>query len=118
MGSGAVGLAVSYTYAAGAIGRMTGKAVVSVTAESVATSVGARAAAVIGFRILGMTLGGWLTAGTFGVQVIIWIVTPDALEKWIDHSAFGKKRDTGGYKTAREQEENLKEALVEMGLAQ
>jgi hypothetical protein len=91
---------------------------VTATAESVATVVGGRTAAVIGLRILGMTLSGWLTVGTFGLQVIIWIVTPDALEKWIDHSAFGKKRDTDGYKTAQQQEECLKNALVEMGLAQ
>ena len=116
--SAALTLAVGYTYAAGAIGRLTGTVALTITKEVVVTSVGKRAASIIGFRIFGMALGGWLTVGSLGIQVIIWIVTPDALEKWIDHSAFGNKRDAGGFKTAKEQEERLKDALVEMGLAQ
>ncbi|CAJ0705526.1 hypothetical protein LMG19089_03863 [Ralstonia edaphis] len=31
------------------------------------------------------------------------------------HSAFGQKRGTGGYKTAKEQDEKLSDALVKMG---
>lgn len=69
----------------------------------------------IGLRILGMAAGGWITVGLFGIQVVIWIVTPNAIEDWIDHSAFGKKRSTGGYKTVKEQDEKLLAALVEMG---
>ena len=116
--SGVLTLAISYSYAAGAIGRLTNTAVKTIAKDTVLTIVGKRAAAIVGLRILGMALGSWLTLGSFGVQVIIWIVTPDALEKWIDHSAFGTKRDAGGYKTAQEQEDRLKDALVEMGFAQ
>jgi len=54
--------------------------------------------------------------GAFGVQVIIWCVTPNALEKWVDHSAFGKKRNENGAKTVEEQQKKLEEALVEMGI--
>lgn len=116
--TGSLTLAVSYTYAAGAIGRLTGRTIATVTAEGVVTVVGERAAAVLALRILGMALGGWATVGLFGLQVVIWIITPDALDKWIDHSAFGKKRDMGGYRDAKEQEKHLKGALIEMGLTQ
>src|SRR3954468_11137122 len=74
-------------------------------------AVGARAAAIIGLRILGMAAGGWITVGMLGVQVVIWWISPNAIEDWIDHSAFGKKRSTGGYKTAKEQDEKMKKAL-------
>lgn len=69
-------------------------------------------------RILGTTTGEWVMVGLQGLQVIIRIVAPNALEKWIDHSAFSKKRSTGGYKDAKDQEKYLKGALVEKGLAQ
>lgn len=109
---GGLTLAVTFTYAAPLVARLTGRAVVGATIEG----VGKRAAAVIGFRILGMAAGGWITVGALGVQVIIWIVTPNALQDWVDHCAFGRERKSGGYGTAREQEEKLGQALVEMGL--
>lgn len=109
--SGGLTFAVAFTYAAPLVSRLTGRAAVGATINT----AGKRAAAVIGFRILGMAAGGWITAGMLGVQVIIWVVTPDALEDWLDHSAFGSKRTSDGYKTAQEQEEKLSQALVEMG---
>ena len=114
LSAGALTLAVAFTYSAPLVARLTASAAVGV----VVRDVGEKAAAFIALRIFGMAAGGWMTVGVFGIQVVIWIITPDALEKWIDHSAFGKKREDGGYKTAQEQERTLKEALVEMGLAQ
>lgn len=107
-------LAVTFTYAAPLVARLTGRAAMGAAIEA----VGVRAAAIIGFRILGMAAGGWITVGTLGIQVIIWIVTPNALQEWVDHCAFGDKRQTGGYKTLKEQEDKLGQALLEMGLRQ
>ena len=110
--SGAITLAVTFTYAAPLVTRLTGQAAAGAAIEA----VGARAAALIGLRILGMAAGGWITVGTLTIQVAIWMLTPDALEKWADHTAFGKKRKSGGYLTAKEQEQGLANALQEMGL--
>jgi hypothetical protein len=110
--SGGLTLAVTFTYAGPLVARLTGRAAVGVTIEA----VGARAAAIIGLRILGMAIGGWITVGTVALQVVIWTVTPDALEEWVDHCAFGNTKGKGSYKTVKEQEERLAEALVAMGL--
>lgn len=63
-----------------------------------------------------MAAGGWITFGLFGLQVVIWCVTPNALEDWIDHSAFGSKRGTEGFKSSDEQDKKLNDALLEIGL--
>jgi len=110
--SGVLTFAVTFTYAAPLVARLTGRVAVGAAVEA----VGARAAAFIGLRIVGMALGGWITVGLIGIQIIIWWITPNVLQEWIDHSAFGKERGTGGYKTAKEQREKLLNALVEMGL--
>ncbi|CAJ0820925.1 T6SS effector BTH_I2691 family protein [Ralstonia flaminis] len=109
--AGSLTLAVTFTYSAPLIARMTGSAVIGTAVRS----AGARAAAIIGLRVLGMALGGWITVGSFAIQVIIWWVTPDALEKWVDHSAFGKLRKSDGYKSGDQQDKALLDALVEMG---
>ena len=67
--------ATTFTYAAPLIGRLTGSQV----AAGAARAVGARAAAIIGVRILFMSAGAWLTVGAFGIQCFIWIITDDAL---------------------------------------
>ncbi|RQP23732.1 hypothetical protein DZC73_16540 [Albitalea terrae] len=110
--SGAITLAVTFTYAAPLVARLTGRAAAGAAVEA----VGERAAALIGLRILGMAAGGWITVGTLVIQVVIWKMTPDALEKWADHTAFGKKRKTGGYVAVKDQEQGLADALKEMGL--
>lgn len=112
LGSGALTLAVACTYSAPFIARVTGNAGLG----TVARTIGARAAAFVGLRILGMAVGGWVTLGTVSIQVLIWWATPSALEEWVDHSAFGKKRSTGGYSTGNDQDKKLEAALVEMGL--
>lgn len=109
--SGVLTLAVAFTYSAPLIARMTGNVVVGTAVRN----VGARVAAFVAMRVLGMAVGGWVTVGAFTIQVIIWWVTPDALEKWIDHSAFGKLRKNGGYHSVDEQDKALRDALVEMG---
>ncbi len=112
LASGGLTLAVAFTYSAPLVGRLTGNAALSTAVRA----VGTRAATFIGLRILGMAAGGWITLGIFGVQVIIWQVTPNALEEWIDHSAFGKERNNDGYRSSKEQDEKLGAALNEMGL--
>lgn len=110
--SGVITWAVTFTYAAPLVERLTGRAAAGAAIEAVSE----RAAAVIALRILGMAAGGWITVGTLVIQVVIWKMTPDALEKWADHTAFGKRRKTGGYKTVKDQKEGLADALKEMGL--
>jgi len=114
--AGVLTFATTFTYAAPLIGRLVG----NVTTGTVVRAAGARAAALIGIRILGMALGGWITVGLLGLQVIIWMITPNALEEWIDHSAFGKNNDPkeGGYRTGDQQDKQLSEALKEMGFSQ
>lgn len=109
--SGVLTLAVAFTYSAPLVSRLAGQAAVGTAVRA----VGARAAAFVGLRIVGMALGGWITVGLFAIQLVIWWVTPDALQVWLDHSAFGKERRNEGYKSADEQDKKLQEALVEMG---
>ncbi len=110
--SGIFAVAVTFTYSAPLISQMLGRGALG----TAASAVGKRAAAIIALRILGMGVGAWLTVGTFGIQVLIWWVAPDALDKWMDRSAFGQLSSEKGYKTAKEQDENLEAALVELGL--
>jgi len=109
--SGGLTLAVTFTYSAPLIARVTGRVVMG----TVVREVGRRAAAIIGLRILGMAAGGWITLSLFGIQVLIWTMTPNALEDWLDHCAFGKLRSDGGYRTGKQQDEALEHALVTMG---
>jgi hypothetical protein len=50
------------------------------------------------------------------VQGLIWIVEPDALEVWMERSAFGKLHGTEGYRTFEQQEENFLKALIDVGV--
>lgn len=114
--AGLLTLAVTFTYASPLVKRLAGQALGRAVTGAAINAAGKAAAAVIGFRILGMAVGGWITVGTLGIQVIIWIITPNALQDWVDHCAFGMRRKTGGYANAKEQEEKLGQVLVEMGL--
>lgn len=108
----ALSLSVTFTYSAPLIKRLVTRA----AGGTAVKEVGTRSAAFIGLRILGMAIGWKVTMIIFGMQIIIWWITPDALEDWIDHSAFGRKRSTGGYRTVEEQDRKLRESLIEMGL--
>ena len=106
-------IATTFTYAAPLIGRLTGNTALSTTARV----VGARAAAVLGFRILLMSAGVWLTVLAFGIQMIIWIISDDALEEWCSLCAFGVNRGSrDAYRTLKQQIEQLKNAQSEIGL--
>lgn len=105
-------VATTFTYSAPLIGRLTGSQV----AAGAARAVGARAAAIIGVRILFMSAGAWLTVGAFGIQCFIWIITDDALEDWSERSAFGKNTKNR-FGSPQSQKQGLEQALVEVGLA-
>jgi len=109
---GTLTVASTLTYIGPLLARLTGR----VALGTVVKEIGMRAAALLGARVLGMTLGAEITLVLFSLQVIIWQVTPNAIEKWIDHCAFGTKRSTGGFTTSEEQDEQLQAAMNEMSL--
>lgn len=102
--------ATTFTYSAPVIGRLTGSPV----AAGAARAVGARAAAIIGARILFMSAGLWITVGTFGIQVFIWVFTDDELQYWCERCAFGMKRDKSWI--PKRQDEELFKALQAVGV--
>jgi hypothetical protein len=103
-------MATTFTYSAPLIGRLTGSPI----AAGAARAVGARAAAIIGARILFMSAGLWLTVGTFAIQVFIWVFTDDDLQYWCDRCAFGKEHDKSW--TPKRQEEEFFKALQAVGM--
>ena len=111
LGAGAT-LLSTFTYAAPLIGRLTGSA----TLQQAALTTGSRAAAAIGFRILFMSAGAWITVGTFTIQIFIWKFYPDDLEKWLEKCALGADRDRGW--TANRQQDELTNALESVGLSE
>lgn len=107
-------LATTSTYAAPYIARLTSNQAV----VGAARTVGARAAAIVGARILCMGLGTLVTLGALMVQGAIWIFTPNALQQWASLSAFGKERKSpDGYKDAEKQYKELVTAFAEVGFA-
>jgi hypothetical protein len=116
VGAASLGLTVAttFTYSAPMIGRLTGNAALG----SAARAVGARAAAIIGARILFMATGTWITVGLFGIQVFIWVITDDGLQNWCSLCVFGKNRSASdGYRTALQHTEALQKALIEIGIS-
>jgi hypothetical protein len=115
LGVASTGLAAAttFTYAAPLIGRLTGNPTLGIAARV----VGARAAAVIGVRILFMSTGSWVTLLAFGIQVLIWVISDDALEEWCSLSAFGCNRTScDAHRTPNTQTGALEKALLEIGL--
>lgn len=105
-------VASAFTYAAPLIGRLTGNAALGTGARV----IGARAAAVIGMRILFMSAGVWITVAIFGIQVLIWVISDDALEEWCLLCAFGKNRTSrDGFISTQVQTSALEKALLEIG---
>lgn len=101
------------TYAAPLIGRATG----SLAIANAAGQVGATATALIGRRILFMSLGAWVSVVSFGVQIIIWVITDDALEDWCSLSVFGIKRNSNAsYSDSSVQQKALEKSLIEIGV--
>ena len=102
--------ATTFTYSAPLIGRLTGSPI----AAGAARAVGARAAAIIGARILFMSAGLWLTVGTFAIQVFIWVFTDDDLQYWCERCAFGRARDKSWI--PKRQEDEFFKALQAVGV--
>ncbi len=108
-----LGFGATFTYAAPMIGRMTGKVAIGAAVKAMS----GRAAAIIGFRVLFMSAGSWLTVGIFGVQAIIWIFSDDELQSWCALCAFGNRRFAqNSFKTITEQNSALERALLEVGI--
>lgn len=101
------------TYSAPMIGRVTGSAAIA----NAAGQVGTRAAALIGQRILFMSVGAWISVLSFGVQIIIWVITDDALETWCSLSVFGIKRTANSaYGEISVHRKELEKSLIEIGV--
>lgn len=113
LASGALTVAATFTYSAPLIGRLTGRAAL----VSATNLIGTRAAAIIGARILFMSVGAWVTVAIFTVQIFIWVMTEDALEDWCALCVFGSRnKDPDGYRSVSNQETALQKALVSIGL--
>jgi hypothetical protein len=116
LGTASFGLAAAttFTYAAPLIERIAGEAALGTAARV----IGARAAAIIGTRILFMSAGSWITVISFGIQCFIWIYTDDALQTWCSLCVFGKKHATAekAYKKLEDQNKELEKALVKIGV--
>ncbi|MFC7421596.1 T6SS effector BTH_I2691 family protein [Iodobacter arcticus] len=103
--------ASTFTYAAPIILRVTSNAALA----EVTTFLGVRASAIIATRIFFMSVGLWLTVGAFGIQIIIWQVTDDALETWLNLTPFGRKKDDqGAYLDSEEMKHALDNAKKEL----
>jgi hypothetical protein len=111
---GAVGglltLATTFTYSAGLIYRLTGRAALAQSAKA----LGVRAVALIGARILLMSAGAWITVVTIGLQVLIWIFTPNELEEWCEQCAFGPPDKRNSKWNSGKQMLAFQNALVEV----
>lgn len=106
--------ATTFTYAVPLIARLTGHRGL-ITAAGV---ISARAAAILGIRILFMAAGAWLTVAAFGIQVFIWKISDNALEEWCSLCAFGSNRTSrDGYRAVKAQSVALENALCEIGVA-
>jgi hypothetical protein len=103
-------LATTFTHAA----PLLGKAWKGEALQGAAETVGARASAMIGARILFMSVSAWLSVITFGIQIIIWI-QPDDLQIWCERCAFGKSREKTW--TPKQQYDELEKALKAIGIA-
>ncbi|MEO6856153.1 MAG: T6SS effector BTH_I2691 family protein, partial [Rhodoferax sp.] len=107
-------VATTFTYAAPLIERLTGRVAAGVAVRAISGA----AAEIIATRILFMAAGTWITVGVFGIQVFIWIISDDKLQEWCSLCVFGTKRTApDAYKSAKQQQEKLQYALVEVGLA-
>jgi hypothetical protein len=104
-------VATTFTYAAPLIGRLTGNTLLGTAART----IGIRATAIIGIRILFMSAGAWITVIAFGIQIIIWVISDDALEEWCALCAFGKNRTSrDAYRTLKMQSDELEKSMREI----
>ena len=80
----------TYTYSAPTISRLTATEVVYASAEN---GLSVTATRIIGYRMLFMSVGTWITAISVGIQLLIWYYDRQKLKFWCDSCAFGKKRN-------------------------
>ena len=77
-----------------------------------ARNVAARAVLMTVGRVL-LRVAGWkVTVALFAIEGLIWYITPNAMEKWLDNTAFGGKHNFG---SVEQQQEEFDGMLEEMG---
>lgn len=109
LAGGLLTIATSFSYGAGVIYKITGRTGLAQTARVIS----AGATRIVAARILMMSVGAWVTVITIGLQVLIWVFTPDALEEWCEGCAFGPKDKRKNWNQKRQMEE-FDQALVEV----
>ncbi|VFR45200.1 hypothetical protein ANT2_0790 [plant metagenome] len=65
-------------------------------------------------RVLGLLVGWEVALVAIGIQIAIWVFTPDVLEEWCETSAFGKQRFGTPQSDAKKQEEGFVKALADV----
>ncbi len=104
-------MGTTISYAAPLLERITGRQSVAVSARV----IGTRTAAIVGARILMLSVGLWITVALVAIEVAIWFFTPTPLQHWCKRNAFGSLRlASSAYKTSEEQEEELGKAIEQM----
>lgn len=64
-----------------------------------------------------MSVGVWISVLSFGVQIIIWVITDDALESWCSLCVFRTKKDSSAaYTDISLQRKELEKSLIEIGV--
>lgn len=99
---------LSLSYSGPLIEKLAGR----IVAEEIATSLGARAAAITVGRLTLMAIGWEVTASLLIIQLIIWKITPNDLQEWCDLSAFGKHKNGTQFQTAKTQVDKFGKAIV------
>lgn len=99
----------AFTYGAGVIYKITGRAALAQAARATSTV----AVEIIAARIFMMSVGAWITVITVGLQVLIWKFTPNALEDWCEGCTFGPKAKRKGW-NPKQQLDEFDKAIVEV----
>ncbi len=98
------------TYAQPLAARLLGKA----AAGKFVTAAGKKAAWLVARRVLFMSIGGWVTATIFAVQILILVLDDDALVKWCARSAFGVDFAEDPYSSGPKQVDAFHSALTDV----
>lgn len=101
--------ATAFSYGAGVLYKISGRTALTQAARA----TGAAATRIIAARIFMMSVGAWITVITIGLQVLIWVFTPDDLEDWCEGCTFGPKSKRKGW-NPKQQMEEFDKALVEV----
>ncbi len=105
---GVIAVVSATTYSAGLLAKLAGK---SALAQGVRV-VGSGAIGLIGGRIIA-ALSGWLfTVGLIALDILIQIITPNAMEEWLDACALGQHPDDDW--DTEQQQKAFDEAIAEV----